>query len=363
MLKINSALILGQKLLDPLVYNSSVAIANNEAFVAGLISTSGQLTTNSPFEIHPYKQDAPLENFEKYIIGTFPPISYILDNPSIYTAGIVTLQQPISTGGLPINSPWIPFYHGNQGSMWNFLLTTSEMSEMISIRNGTNGRQNSKKYLIEFLLKNKINYADIIDCTQRNRNKKLRYDGQDVNLNNICPNNELILHILSNPNAKYILFNTSSIFSNAGVITDAVGFVNVSANTKSFDLFVRQCQELGLEFQIRILHGKSETHYNWTNVSELNISQRRTKFTFEIKIKNPLGNKKIISDFKEGRERIFTVVTPFSPAAVKRGRTKANKIVQGWLIINEGQIPSDLLALAYQNFKNNIIAPLYDLNV
>lgn len=364
MLKTNNPLILGRGLPVPLDCNSPAIILDNTAFINNLILTLGQLPANPPFEIHPYKQDFPLQDFETYIIGTFPPISYILDKPQLVAAGIPNLQLPIGAGGQVINFPWIPFYHGNQGSMWDFLLTVPEMAALTAIRNAVNGRQNAKQYLINFLLQNSINYADIIDTTQRNLNAQGRYDGKDKNLNNICPNNHLICHLLSNPKAKLLLFNTSSIFSNTGILYNANGFVNaINSNTKSFDLFIRQCQELGLEVQIRIQQGNPATFYNWTNISLLAVVHRRTKIAFELKIKNPISNRKLDCDFKSGEEKTFTVITPFSPAAVNRGRTRSNRIVRNWLLINPGQTPSNLLTSVYQNFRNNNLVPIYNLNV
>ena len=161
MLKINNPLILGRGLPVSSPCNMPAIIGDNVAFINNLIPTLGQLPPNPPFEIHPYKQDFPLQDFEKYIMGTFPPISYILDKPQIVAAGISNLQQPIGAGGQVISLPWIPFYHGNQGSMWDFLLTPVEMAALTAMRNAANGRQNAKNYLIKFLLENKINYADI----------------------------------------------------------------------------------------------------------------------------------------------------------------------------------------------------------
>lgn len=52
---------------------------DNDIFINELIQNNGRLPPHSPFEIHPYKSGFPLQEFEKYIIGTFPPISYVLD--------------------------------------------------------------------------------------------------------------------------------------------------------------------------------------------------------------------------------------------------------------------------------------------
>jgi hypothetical protein len=364
MLKPNQPLILGRGLPFPFNCNSPAIAGDNTAFINVLVPNLGVLPANPPFELHPYKQDFQLQDFDKYIIGTFPPISYLLDNPQITAAGIGFLQQPVGAGGHPITLSWIPFYHGNQGSMWDFLLTNAQMAALNAILQGINGRQNAKNFLINFLRENKINYADIIDSTQRNLNQQGRYDGKDKNLNNLCPNNDLICHILSNPKAKYLIFNSSSIFCNAGISVDAQGLINVNANTKSFDLFVRQCQELGLEIHLQIQQGNPHTFYLSTNISFLGVLQRQTKLAFELKIKNPLKNNKTICDnFPSGAEKVLTVVTGPSPSAINQLGLIGNIICDNWLLFNPGQNRFDFIRWVYQNFKNGLLTPLFNMNV
>lgn len=363
MLKINQPLILGRGLPFPLNFNLLLIARDNAAFLNALVPALGVLPVNPPFELHPYKGAFHLQNFDKYIIGTFPPISYVLDKPQVIAAGIITLQHPMGAACNPVTTPRIPFYHGNQRSMWGFLLANAQNAVLDAILQGANGRQNAKTFLINFLVNSEINYADIIDSTQRIRNANGCYDGQDKNLNNICPNNDLIHHILANPKAKYLMFNTASIFSNAGIRLGINGLINVDANTKAFDLFVRQCQDLGLIVQIQIQAGNAATFYPWTNIAALTLAQRRTKIAFEMKIKNPIGNKKLVCDFGEGKEKIFTVVTPFSPAAVNRGRIKTNRIVHTWRLNNGMLSPNVLLTSVYQNFRNINLLPIFNLNV
>lgn len=363
MLKINHSLILRRGIPFPLNCNSPAIGLDNTKFIKGLVTALGVLPKNPPFELHPYKHSFQLHNYEKYIIGTFPPISYVLDNPRIVEAGILNIRQPAGVGGRRIKPPQIPFFHGNKGLMWDFLLTNAEKVALKKILQGANGRQTAKNWLINFFQQKEINYADIIDGAQRDLNKLGRYDGDDNNLNNICPNKDLICHILLNPKTKYLLFNTSSVFSNSGVVTDANGLVNVNAKTKSFDLFVRYCQELGLNVEIQIQTGNQATFFNWTQISALGFRQRKTKIAFDMKITNPVGNQKLNCEFKSGEQKFFTILTPFSPAAVNRGNTKNNFIVQNWLLNNPGQSPYNLLTDAYQSFRNNNHLPFFNMNV
>lgn len=67
------------------------------------------------FEKHPYLDTFELQNFEKYIIGTFPPISYIYDHPLLVENNISQNKRPE-----------IPFFHGNDLSLWKFFLNEEE---------------------------------------------------------------------------------------------------------------------------------------------------------------------------------------------------------------------------------------------
>ena len=354
MIRQNNNLIFNRGIQIPLACNDARIVEDKNGFITDLTEANGLLPNNPPFEIHPYKSDFLLQNFEMYIIGTFPPISYILDNDEIAEAGINSLMQPLGVGGALIKKPWIPFYHGNKGSMWDFLLTNQEIDTLHEIVDEENDRDRGKQYLKDFLIENKINYADIINSTQRNLNNKGRYDSKDANLNNVCGNIYLIQHLLSNQNAKYLLFNSSSTFGNQGIRTLPNGLVNVNQNIKSFDLFVRQCQELGLIVQLRIENNVMDADLiNWQNINELNNEQRSNKIIFELKIKNPLSNEEIKFDkFDPGSERIFTVITGPSPSAIVQLGLIGNLICDNWLIENPLNTRNDFIRWVYLNFRN-----------
>ncbi|MBX0335544.1 hypothetical protein K3G39_20120 [Pontibacter sp. HSC-14F20] len=367
MLKINALSIFSRAIEIP-VEELTIAtlIEDNSVFLNQLVENLGVLPTNPAFEMHPYKDLLPLNNYGQYIIGTFPPISYMLDKQELVDSGILALQQPPGAGGQAIGRPRIPFYHGNklQGSMWKYLLTDDEWAALVDIieENSPNKRVNARQYLVDFLSGREINYSDIIYSTQRRLNDKGRYDASDDNLYNIGPNYDLIYHCLNNPKAKSLLFNTSSIFGKSGIKTDGTGLVNVRNNTQSFDLFVRGCQELGYTVEIQVQQGNPATQYNWTNIVDLLPHQRKNKIVFELKITNQSKNpNQACGNFHFGASKIFTVVTPFSPAAVDRGKLRLNNVVQNW--IGNGGNTIQLLNFAYQRFRDNDFAPLYNLNM
>lgn len=84
------------------------------------------LPCNPMPEKHPYKEQMPIDlNFKKYIIGTFPPISYISD---IYE-GIGYCN------GYPILKPIVPFFHGNRQKLWQYLIPKESLAQLSSDRN------------------------------------------------------------------------------------------------------------------------------------------------------------------------------------------------------------------------------------
>lgn len=341
---------------------------DNLEFIEQLAADGGWLPPNPPFEFHPYVDQFPLEDFEKYIIGTFPPISYLLDKPQISAAGIVTLQQPIGVGGNPITRPWIPFYHGNQGSMWDYLLTPVEYAAL----NLTVGGDPAKAFLIDFLKDNSLNYADIIKSTQRELENGA-YTANDKNLHNICINTDLICHILLNTKAKYLLFNTGSPFSTSGLKihrnanpNGLSGQVNVNSVT-AFDLFVRGCQELGLEIYFRMSNGLTPI-FDWTEISVLNAlflqGQMHNKVVFEMRIVSNT-NKGILPCNGFTGYRDFTIITGPSPAKLAVLGLANNANCQHWIRNNSGKRAQDFIRFIYQSFRGTDldISNLYALNV
>ena len=140
--------------------------------------------------------------------------------------------------------------------------------------------------------------------------------------------------------------------------------VNVNNNIKSFDLFVRQCQELGLVIEIRIQDGNPANIFNWTKITDLNIGQISNKIIFELKLTNPTNNKKLsCENFESRAEKIFTVVTGPSPSSIVQLGLIGNIICDNWLLSNRGSNRLDFINWVYQNFRNLNINAFYHLNI
>ncbi len=327
---------------------------------------TGILPNHPAFEKHPYLDLIEMGNYAKYLVGTFPPISYVAD-----VLQIEGLAQP---NGHFLGKPWIPFFHGNRGSMWEYLLSLDEYQELVDLIpgdiNNNVSRANARNFLVQRLTQMRVNYSDVIKFTQRSLSDNHRYTSEDSKLWNICINEQLILQLLNNDKATTILFNTGSSFTNTGLrILPAharngpFAIVNVDSKCSSFDLFIRGCQELGLQIAIRIIHGPTE-HFDWCF---FNQAQRlflqmhiRRKLIFELRIIGQVKN----NDF----DREFTVITPASPAAVNRGRTRQNRIIQRWRdlhfpndAINHNTV-GDFVRHVYQTFRLGDVHQLYNYN-
>ena len=241
--------------------------------------------------------------------------------------------------------------------MWDYLLTDIEQIELWDLP--INQRS---LFLIQKLNELRINYADIIDSTQRSRSKKNRYSSSDKFLNNICINENLICNLFLNPLSKYIIFNSASIFGGKGMSCEVNQPVRITGETtKSFDLFVRGCQELGLKIEIRILRGNNLTFFNWTNISALTPNQRRNKIAFEMKIVNPLGNRKF-QCLEPGSEKIFSVFTGPSPSSINILGLIGNVIFENWRNINPHLNQSAFIKFVYESFRGNNFNNLFNLN-
>lgn len=339
--------------------------ADKRKFIEELIEANGRLPLHPPVELHPYKPLLKLQSFEKYIIGTFPPISYILDEPEITGANVQLLSQPGGIKGGKIVAPWLPFYHGNLGSMWEYLLKKEERRQLSEVISEREGREKGRAYIIKKLSELTINYADIVDSTQRKKDCKGKFTANDALLYNICINKDLIFHVLANPNAKYLLFNTASIFTNGGLKLTADGTISLTpSTTRSFDLFIRALQDEGLEISIQIRQGNPATHFNQTLIAQLLLAQKGRKVALELTIKNPLNNTREVSKhLEQGAEKTLAVITPFSPAAVNRGKLLKNAVVANYLHARPTQTPADLIANIYQSFRQGNWQHLFNYNL
>lgn len=324
------------------------------------INGLAQLPLHPGFELHPYKGLLQNIESEKYFIGTFPPISYLIDSIRSLDMDIHNLCQPTNPHQI-ITEPKIPFFHGNIGSLWSVFLTPPELAELNALL--PENRIGAKNYLIQKLLQIDIFYDDIILSTQRKLGRvdqniqNLGYTYEDKNLKNICVDKELIIQLITSQNTKVVCFTNGATFSVNGLqlYTQPIRAGLVKTNkSDALSLFLSGCQELGLNIELQCL-----PHYPWTPLPALNQAQRSTKLIFEVRITRGRTCKHVaLVDFKQ---KSFTAITPFSPAAI---RFMGNHPIVANYLANNGNPPvASMLTHVYDQFRNNQHAMLYPLNI
>lgn len=341
---------------------------DNEQFIGevvnGLVNNVSQLPIHPGFEKHPYKGTLDNSDASKYIIGTFPPISYLIDKMQTNGLAIEYLAQPTPPFQV-ITKPQIPFFHGNVSALWSVLLNPAELAELnVFLPLDRNG---AKQYLIRKLNAIGVYYDDIISSTQRklgslgNPHNNLGYTYEDINLKNICPDIDLIQHILLNQNLEVVCFTNGATFrsgNNGGLLLYAggnrQGFVR-TGNSDALSLFLRACQGLGLHIEMRCL-----PHFDWTALKQLTSIQKRTKLIFELRLtKTETCSLESLQHFEQ---KSFTTITPYSPAA--HGTIETHPIVQALRqVYGLNHTAVQLLPNIYIHFRNNTFHELFQFNI
>lgn len=339
------------------VQNHNTAFRN--AIREAIVGDSSVLPIHPSFEIHPYKGCLPFNEQSKIIIGTFPPISYLIDEIGTTHPNLQNLKQPTAPHQ-SIYKPKIPFFHGNLGSLWKLLLTTGEFSQLQGFL--PTNRLGARAYLINLLQEVGIYYDDIISSTQRKLCKikpddNLGYSAEDVNLKNICLDFSLIANIVNNADTDVVCFTNGATFRTKGLklYTQATrrGIVRTN-NSDAFSLFLRGCQDLGLSIELQCL-----PHYTWTPLAHLANNQVRTKLIFELRLTK--GSHCRYPTLENFSRMEFTVITPFSPAA--HGNIEYNPIVLKFREIHGQLSIEEILKDIYCKFRNCEHVQLYDYNI
>lgn len=327
-----------------------------DEIINSINNNSSILPSNPGFEKHPYKNILQNIQAKKYIIGTFPPISYLIDTICQRNFSLSKLKQP-SFPNQEITQPQIPFYHGNVSGLWGVLFTEEELIELKQL--SSQNRYAAKDFLIHWLNANDIFYDDIILYTQRKLgklkpNNNLGYTYEDVNLKHICPDEELINRVLSNLDLGIICFTNGMTFRSGGLSISNLGLVETE-NSDALSLFLRACQNIGLKIEMQCM-----PFFDWTILDELTPAQKRTKLIFALRFTKT--NKCENSMFSNFKEKIVTVLTPFSPAA--HGKIESHPIVVSMRnTIGINCSASRLLPLIYDKFRNNTYQDLYQFNI
>lgn len=250
-------------------FTNKKIIDNDEDFVElfnnfeNFIKEKTKLPCIPPPEKHPYKNLFPLNyKYNKFIVGTFPPITYIADKYS----NLKFCNNKI------IKKPKLPFYHGNKEKLWEYLLPDEIFLNLDS------NRDKRVEEIINFLNKYGINYTDIIDYCQR-----LEYTSDDKDLFNIILNKDLLEHVsnLKDNITPLFIFNTGSLFTQQGINFYKDNKLN--PKTFVFDMFVSLMQDFGKRVELKVNNGE-KILISYENKTQL--SQYKNILCFEIFIDN-----------------------------------------------------------------------------
>lgn len=322
---------------------------NNDHIANYILEHNGQLPSEPMFEKHPYLDDFELQDYQKYIIGTFPPISYIYDHPLMIDNHIRQNERP-----------QIPAFHGNMNSMWQYFLNDGEL-EILNDLLFEELRYEAKDYIYERLNELSINYSDIIKNTRRKA-----YNANDDGLYNINPNLDLLLQILKNDNAKYLNFNSSTVFnvSKALINVNNYGALlggNIKDYPNSFSLFLLTLQRLG--FQLELSFNNQNYIVNQQNAVLLNMIFK-AKVLIRLRISIDFLNLKN-NEFKNVNKEFIIITTP-SPSNGANTALVGNPVYQNWLQNQPNNIQNPTIKFRkhiYELFRNNHWEELEAMNL
>ena len=250
----------------------------------------------NPTEIHPYLGYRKLmkEKPSGFIIGTFPPASY-LRCQSINDKIIGNRKFKVDSVDVS-EAPRLSFFHGNKNSMWEYL----NISDF------------SINAIIDFLNRKNWVYSDIIYSCCRTKIT----DVEDKHLKNIIPNFALIDEIIESKEGTSLWFNTSSIYNSKGLNIYKTKYPNKvnCKDVQAYDIFLRVLQELGYEISLRLNESDQ-----WIEVKFDNHAVIAHKFRFLLYHQLKIDDKHF---------NVFTSPSPSNSASQSFVR---NRIYKNWI--------------------------------
>jgi hypothetical protein len=368
-INLNKSLLSGRGINSINFHIGSTEINNDAVTFKAQVSAAIQngvakLPINPGFEYHPYKGVLTNHNSTKYIMGTFPPISYLIDTLKGQGCDVNKLKQP-TPPYQEISRPQIPFFHGNVSALWSAFLTPAELQDLKAIVT-TGRRSQAKEFLVAKLIEIGVYYDDIIASTQRSLGKlkpmnNLGYTYEDSNLENIVPDLQLLLKVLSNSKLETICFTNGASFrggENGGIQLytqkSKHGLIKTN-NTDALSIFLRTCQDVGLNIELQCL-----PFYNWKPLHQLSDAEKRTKLIYKLRLS--ASKRFTLLDTRHFQSKEVEVITPFSPAA--HGKIESHPIVLALKRrLGQNLSAAEVLPHVYEKFRNNNCGDLYMYNI
>jgi hypothetical protein len=279
-------------------------------------------------EIHPYLsyRNDMIEKPKSYIIGTFPPASYLR---SLSISGNSSIgSRTFYVDGVEVPAlPLLNFYHGNRNSFWTFLEISPLKIESI----------------LDFLKFHNWAYSDIIySCSRTNISSS-----RDQDLKNIVPNFDLINEIMENEEVSDLWFTSSGTYNSTGI--DIYRNSKIKTNSgQAYNLFLRTLQSLDYDISVRVNEDK-----NWISLNYENRESLKNDFKYKVIHQLKIDNKVL---------NIFSGPSPSSDASITFPR---NPIYKQWLMNqnNDIQTPTNIFRKEiYTLFLNKNYSMLEELN-
>jgi hypothetical protein len=225
-----------------------------------------------------------------FIIGTFPPASYLLTQ--LETAAIAVGRDIVKS------RPMLDFYHGNDGMLWKCLSIPKA----------------SRKQCLDLLWEHGAVYADIIASCAREHIT----DTSDVKLHNILLNQPLMNEVLDRDDKPHLWFTSASVFNSKGLEvhvkkgdSGAPGNVRI-ATRDPYSLFLRGLQDDGHRLAVR-RDGRSE----WVAVEAANrtaLAGFQNLSCHELRVQRGPDHR------TQGVYKVYTGPSPSGAAARQMGR-------------------------------------------
>lgn len=282
-------------------------------------------------EIHPYShfREKMSKNPRGYILGTFPPASYL--RSQLYIDNKMIGDRPFKVNEVEVRQPpKLNFFHGNKNELWR-RLGIEDLSEI---------------GILNFLNETGWVYSDVIFSCHRDSIDS----PADGSLDNIVPNFELINEILSKDSRLSLWFTSSSIFNTTGIRFDGENFEKIDVSQgQAFDIFIRSLQELGYEISI------SKDGKNWVDVRSENSQRLSSSYVGLIYLSLKINSK------------IYDVFFGPSPSGSASRHMKKHSLFIKWReslyqkgIQISGAPTNDFRSFIYQNIISKNIPLLND---
>lgn len=283
----------------------------NDEFINTLNDGGGAVNDfeTLPQELHPYLhyRAQMVERPRLYIIGTFPPASYLVNQ----------LGVPVTVNGAMVaEGPAMNFFHGNVNALWNVMPGFPDDPPTVQA-------------CLDFLEQHNAVYSDIIFSCGRTGIDATA----DIAIRNILVNNPLLVEVSGRDNKPCLWFTSSGVFNQGGInvhvnngahANHVPGNVNVQG-AQAYNLFLRALQDEGWSLAVRDVGDE-----DWIQIVPANADVLAA-FNYRLVHELQLRQNGVTLEY-----RVLTGPSPAGQAAMQMG---GNPNYQAWVNDVHGGVP------------------------